>query len=39
MTTLMVWKLNLVYQQKTEAKKNEIFGGTPIQPIEKISKP
>ena len=30
MTTLMVCKFNLVYYQNTEAKKVEIFGGTPI---------
>ena len=31
MTTLMVCKFNLVYQQKTEAKKKlKLSGGTPI---------
>ena len=30
MTTLMVCKLNLVYQQKSEAKKGEIFWRNPI---------
>ena len=43
MTTLMVCKLNLVNQQKTEEKKLKFFGGTPIlaprinvKPLKKI---
>ena len=36
----MVCKLNLVYKQKTEAKKVEIFGGNPhFSPSKKFQNP
>ena len=35
----MVWKFKLAHQQKTEAKKMKLFGGTPISAPRKKVKP
>ena len=35
----MVWKFNLVYYKRTEAKKESFFGGTPILAPRKNFKP